>query len=171
MGRLIYPRHFAGLAVIAAAVLTAGHWYRPRSALVAAAAYGALYSSVTAATLRGRYTVRRKLLFVGSATVLSGLNFSVGFYGGRGLGFSAPIEYLILCAAAGAGAYGLLLRRMFLADLSLRALLWVPLVSVLAVVAVFVSGLYAKSIDALAVAWWFALSAGLWCEDRRDASG
>jgi hypothetical protein len=74
----------------------------------------------------------------------------------------------VICAGAGALAYALLLRWLLMANLSPRALLLIPLVSVLAVVAVFVSGLYTRTVDALAVAWWFAFSAGLWIVDHRS---
>jgi hypothetical protein len=169
MGHFFYPRYFAGLTAAAALLLATSHWHRSHSALVSFAVCGMLHASVTAMTLRARYALGRKLLFIGVAAALSGLSFAVSLYGGRLLGLSAPLGYLVIAAGVGAGAYALLIRRLFIADLSLRALLLIPLAGALAVVAVFLSGLYARNIDVLALAWWFAFSAGLWCEDRRHA--
>ena len=171
MQSLIYPRHVAGLVIVAAPLVALSLWHRLHHPLISVAVYGALYSAVTVATLRGRYEWRRRFLFVGAAAALSVLSFSAGFYAGRWIGLSSLTQYLAICAGAGAIAYALLLRQLFMTDLSMRALLLIPIACVVAVLAaVLLAGLDSRHLDAVAVAWWFTFSAGLWCDEYRGTA-
>jgi hypothetical protein len=168
LGALYYGRHFMLIGGIAAVLAATSSWRPSQGAAVSCGLYGALHASTLAVSLRAPQPLRRKLLFVAIAASLSMLSVTMGLYGGRFIGtlpgMVGPYVLLALVSGFGAASYAVLVRRFWIADLPLRALVSITLGCVLVTLAVLMSGIPLKTVGSLwfAVFWWFAFSAGLW---------
>lgn len=170
-GALFYARHFLLLGCIAAVLAASSPWRPSLGAVASFGLYGALHSSTVVLSLRAPQPLWRKLLFIAIAASLSMLSVMLGLYGGHVIGTLpgtvGPFILLAFSSGLGAASYALLVRRFWIAGLPLRALLWITLGCVLAVLVVLLVGMLLKTVGGLgfAVSWWLAFSAGLrYCE-------
>jgi hypothetical protein len=163
-----------GLLTCVAAVLATVHPSGLASGVVAAfGIYGVLHASVLVVTLRAGAPARRRLWFVAISAALSMLSAALGLWANRlarGSGVTQLAPLLCLSSGFGAATYAILIRRFFAAPLTPAAVGRVVVGCIAATLAVFGSGLYLKNGGLwVAVSWWFALSLGLWFNDRRTA--
>lgn len=154
-------RHFALLVGLAAALVLAG---APRGATAPQfALYGALHAAALACSVRARPSIARGLLFSAAAALLSVLVAWLGLLTLRAA--LAPVAAVVFGAGAlGALAYGGLIRRCLAPRLGARLLPAIALGAAGAALGAFelCRRVHAASGLWLALAWWFALSAGLW---------
>jgi hypothetical protein len=129
--------------------------------------YGALHAAALAASLRAAHAVGRKLLFVALAVCLSmssvGLSLFANRLMGGAAGLARPALLLALAAGAGAASYLLLIRGFWSARVSPWVFVSIVLGCVAAALLALMSGrlLHESGGPWIAVAWWFAFSAGL----------
>jgi hypothetical protein len=134
--------------------------------------YGALHSSLVAATLRTPQPLPRKLLFVVLTAVLSMLSAMLALYGSRYVGgfpgMSGLRLLVTLAAGLGAASYAVLVRRFWVRELTLQSVVSITLGCMLATFGVLMFGslLISSGGSGLAACWWLAFSAGLWYHDR-----
>jgi hypothetical protein len=159
-----YPRHFALLSAFAALLLVASPWRAP-GVYFEFALYGALHAAALVLNLRPRRPVWRQGTFVALAALLCTLIGRLGLYGLR----FGPLPTLASSAAAGAVAYGMLIRIFLAYALPAAALAKIALGCLVATLAAFIGGASYPVLGGLwlAVAWWLAFSGGLWYEDHR----
>jgi hypothetical protein len=176
---LNYPLHFILLICMAAVLAATSRWRLSQGAVTSFGIYGALHASAIVLGVRGSRQRLRPLLFIALAACLSMLSVMVGLQGSRHIGtlpgMVGPASLLALSSGLGATSYAVLVRRFWIADLSLQAFAWIALGCVLASLAVLMSGIVLNAVGGLWIAagWWFAFSGGLWCHDgkrmyRRD---
>jgi hypothetical protein len=165
---LLFGRHFLvllGLAAVLAAIVTR----RPWGTQLCFALYGALHALAVAVSLRPPRPLPSTLRFIVIASILSVSSVVLGLLGSRFLGLLpalvGPPLLLTLCAAFGAASYCALIKSFWLIDLSLRAIGIIALGCVAATWISLRSDVLPKSADGLwlALPWWFAFSAGLYC--------
>ena len=98
--------------------------------------YGALHSSLVAATLRTPQPLPRKLLFVVLTAVLSMLSAMLALYGSRYVGgfpgMSGLRLLVTLAAGLGAASYAVLVRRFWVRELTLQSVVSITLGCMLA---------------------------------------
>ena len=166
-----YARHFVLLICTALLLAATARWRRSPGVIASFGLYGAVHSSVLVMTLRTAHTHRRKLLFIAIAATCSMLSVSVGFYlrpfVGMLPGIGGPAVFLAFSSGLGAASYAFLIRRFWIGDLPLRAVVSLILVCIAATLMALVSGMHLKILSSLwfAVSWWCAFSAGLWYYD------
>ncbi len=174
MGHLFYSRHFLLLGCFAG-LLAAGDWLLPLNRLfVSFALYGALHACSLVFALRAAHSFRRRALFIGIAALLSALTLGIGLTVRRmignlpdGWGLYVPLG---LSSAAGALMYGVLIRTFWIPRLVPAQLAAISLGCLLATLAAYFMLGHSPLPGRLWLAtwWWCALSAGLWCCDRRS---
>jgi hypothetical protein len=159
-----YPRHFALLSAIAALLWATSPWRAP-GVYFEFALYGALHAFALVVSLRPRQPAWRQGVFVALAALLCTLTGRLGLYGLR----FGPLPTLASASAAGAVAYGILIRMFLAYALPAGAVAKIALACLVATLAAFIAGAGYPVLGGLwlAVAWWFAFSGGLWYEDRR----
>ncbi len=172
MSRLLYARHFLLLSCFAG-VLAALNRPPFNRLFVSFAMYGALHACALVFALRSAPSARRRILFIGIGALLSALTLGVGLTARRligdlpdGWGLYVP---LALSSAIGTLTYGVLIRAFWIPLLTLTQLAAIALGCLAATfLAYFTLGHSVLSGPSwLAVWWWYALSAGLWCCDGR----
>ena len=170
---LFYARHFMLLACCAMALVATHSWRLSHGVLASLplsfGLYGALHAAVLAASLRAAHAFGRKLLFVAMAACLSmssvGLSLYANHLMGGAAGLARPALLLALAAGVGAASYVLLIRMFW----GVRVSAWVVVSIVLGCVAAVLLALMATTLLHesgslwIAVAWWFAFSAGVCC--------
>jgi hypothetical protein len=171
-----YARHFlllAGCSVVAA-VMTRLHLLTDLN--VCFAVYGALHASALILALRASQLLWRRCLFVVIAAALSVMALHIGLLGGHLFGTlpGNAALYMVLgfSAVIGALAYGILIRRFGLVELTMAGLALISAGCMLAAFVAFYTLAHSHSLGRwwLAVLWWYAFSGGLWfCERRQNA--
>jgi hypothetical protein len=169
-----YARHFlllAGFSVVVA-VMTRLHLLTDLN--VCFAAYGALHASALILAVRVTQSLWRRCLFVVIAAALSVMALRMGIFGGH-LSGTLPGNaalYMVLgfSAVIGALAYGILIRRFWLVELTVGGLALISVGCMLAAFVAFYTLAHSHSLGRwwLAVLWWYAFSGGLWFCDRRQ---
>ena len=136
--------------------------------------YGALHASALALALRLYHSLWRSCVFVVLAATISVAVLQVAILGSQLLDAAAgPFgRYPVIgsSAAAGALAYGILIRRCGFWALTLNALAAVSgLCACAAVIALYTSS-RSQNLGTwwIAVLWWWGFSCGLWYFDRRQ---
>ena len=136
------------------------------------AVYGALHATALALALRIRPPIWRRGLFIVLAAGLSAMTLRVGVFAGglsATLGSGAPYAVFGFSATAGAVAYGILIRRIGIFELTSRELALISLGCALAADLAYFSLARWPALGRgwLVILWWFAFSGGLWYCDRR----
>jgi hypothetical protein len=173
MVTLHYTRHFILLICVAATLAATSPWHPSYGPVASFGLYGVLHSSTIVLSLRVQQAVWRKLLFVAIAASLSMLMVMVSLYGGRFMGTLpgtvGPFLLLALSSGLGAASYAALVRRFWIADLPLRAFVSITLGCVLVTAVGLMSEILLQAVGGLwlAIAWWFAFSAGIWYHEVR----
>ena len=165
-GALRYGRHFCLLSPAVLLLAVADPW-RALGAVGSAGLYGAVHAALLVFCLRGSNTLVRKLVFIAAAAglafggLLSAVNLSR--FAAAFPPAAKPVVLLALVSAVGAFSYALLVRRLWIATLPLRALAWMTLGCAAATTIAFTVLPSALAFHGLwlAAAWWFAFSAGL----------
>jgi hypothetical protein len=170
MGLLDYKRHFLLLASVAAVLALTGNWTQALGPIGSGAVYGSLHGATLVLTLRRPRSPRLCGVFVFVAAVQSVVAVSIALLVGRvGThlhGALRPALLLSLCSGLGAVSYSLFIRAAFRVRLSVAAAVSIASGCVVVDLAVLSSGLYLHGgVVWFAVAWWFAMSLGLWCQD------
>ena len=166
-----YPRHFILLASVTAALAMTDRWHEGQGAVATLGLYGGLHSTLIVAALREQQALRRKLGFIliaaGLAMLCALIGLSVGHRLGAVLGVGAPAVILTLSSGLGAASYGLLIRRFWSRDLSIRKQCWVTLCCGTATLAALPSGVYLHIVGVgwFAMVWWWSFSIALWYHD------
>jgi hypothetical protein len=125
-----------------------------------------LHAAALAASLRATHVFGRKLLFVATAACLSMSSVSLSLYAnhlmGSAAGAARPVLLLALSAGGGAASYALLIRSFWGARVSTWVLVSIVLGCVAATLLALMAGtlLHEAAGPWIAVAWWFAFSAG-----------
>ena len=170
--QLYYGRHFSLLIGMAGSIAIASLQPIMPGPVAAFALYGALHASALVLTLRRAPPLRRRLLFIAAACLLSLSIAYVGLHAARIAGLAhahfGPRAILAACSIAGALGYGFLIRALRMLELGVSALALIGLACALATGAAFYAGTrYGVPWGvSLAVAWWCAFSGGLWFLDR-----
>jgi hypothetical protein len=170
-GHLHYARHFTVLLCISGLLIVIGPARLAAGPQSAFALYGALHASAVAVSVRARQPLRRQMLFISTAALLSMLTADLGLYGARFIGtlpwLSGPSVPLILASAIGAIAYGTLISKLKVHDFKLSALATAALVCALTTFLAFIAGSHYQVLGGLwlAIPWWLAFSVCLWYYD------
>ncbi|MGB6310056.1 MAG: hypothetical protein WBF89_19895 [Steroidobacteraceae bacterium] len=141
------------------------------------ALYGALHASALIFALRARLPMGRACAFILMAAALSAMTLRVGLFVAQSLGTTRldAVLYTVLgfSAAAGAAAYGILIRVSGIYTLlSARALAMASIGCLLAAPAALFSMTHLPVLGRwwLAMLWWYAFSGSLWYADDRPRS-
>jgi hypothetical protein len=172
-GQLHVARHF--LLLLLAAVLGATSPWRVAPGVDSEfALYGALHASALVVSLRIRPSMGRQILFIAGAALLCVLTLRLGLSGMRFAeklpGLASPMVVLMLASAAGALAYGVVIRKFSILDIPRRAIAASAALCLFAEFAAFLTETHFQMVRGLwlAIPWWFAFSGGLWyCDPRR----
>jgi hypothetical protein len=177
MGHFNYARHFSLLGAATIVLLLLGHWDLLSGSLLASFAInGALHALCLTLALRSPQSNLRKLLFIAIAASLSVFTMYVGI---AGLVLFAVVPgnerlYLVLdlCSLTGAITYGSLIRMFWIRKFSVRRILAMSFLCVLATSLAFFARFYSDALGGwwLAAAWWFVFSGGLWFFDTHPDS-
>lgn len=172
MGLLNYERHLVLLACFAGVLSLTGEWTQALGPIGSCAVYGSLHGAALVLTLRRRPAPRLCGVFILVAAVQSVVAVSIALLAGRfgtdWRGALRPALLLSLCSGVGALGYSLFIRAAFHMSLSAAAVVSIVLGCVVLDLAVLSSGLYLHGgVFWFAVAWWFAMSLGLWYQDAR----
>jgi len=171
-GQLHFARHFL-LLLLAAVLIATSPWRVAPGADSEFALYGALHASALAVSLRIRQSVARQILFIAIASLLCMLTLRLGLSGVRLAeklpGLAGPVALLMLASAAGAIAYGIVIRRFSILDIPRRTIAATAVLCMLAEFAAFITETHYQIHRGLwlAIPWWFAFSGGLWYYDPR----
>lgn len=169
-----YPRHFLVLAGFGALVAAISGLHLSTDLFASFALYGALHSTALVVALRARRSIWKMCLFIALAAALSAITLRAGIFAGQlsaALARNiAPYAVLGLSAAAGAAAYGILIRLFGIYELSPSSLTVVAFGCMLATWAALFALAHIHALGPwwLAVLWWHAFSGGLWYFDRRQ---
>jgi hypothetical protein len=151
-------------------------WLRPSLGPFASfAVYGALHATALVLALRARLPLWRRGLFIALAAGLSAMTLRVGVFAGglsATLGPGAPYAVFGFSATGGAVAYGILIRRVGIFELTLRELALISCGCALAADLAYITLARWPALGrwGLAILWWFAFSGVLWyCDQRRRA--
>lgn len=171
-----YQRHFVLLglmSILLVAVLqmwpllgAPDHWRAWQLVL-----YGTFHAIAVVGALRRPGPVFKRTLFVLAAGGLSVVAYVIGVLAARLLGPLVFVMMFVLTSILGAATYGLLIRWMWMRQLSLRAVGKIVLGCVAATsVAMFSAGNTEYQEEVLTLLWWLAFSLGLWLCTRRTAN-
>lgn len=172
-GHILYPRHFLVLAAFSASVAAITRLHLSTDLSASFALYGALHATALVVALRARRSIWRMCLFIAMAAALSAITLRAGIFAGQLSGALArnfaPYAVLGLSAAAGAVAYGILIRLFGIYELSLNSLTVVAIGCMLATwTALFtLAHIHSLGTEWFAIFWGHAFSGGLWYFDRR----
>ncbi len=172
MGLLNYKRHLLLLAGVASALAVTNGWTSVLGPIGAGGVYGALHAAAVVLTLRSAPPAWLKGVFVLVAAVQSMVVVSFALFlsrlSGLWLGAQHPAVLLAISAGMGALAYVMFIRAAFELTLSPAAISSIALGCVALDLLVLSSRLYLHGgVTWFAIAWWFALSFGLWFQDAR----
>jgi hypothetical protein len=172
MNHFFYRRHFGMLAVGIIGIFLLSHWDLLKDQiLITFAINGAVHASSLVLNLRTPSTWVRRLLFVALAAALSMVTLYIGIVGLVLFAVLPATERLYfvlgLCAVSGAITYASLIRLFWLKKLPPRSILAMAVGCMFAVFVGFFARTHFEALDgwALAGAWWFAFSGGLWYFD------
>ncbi len=172
-GSLHYGRHFGLLGGAVLVLALGGHW-RPQAAVPSLALYGAVHSTIIAASLRAAPALWRKAVFIALAAGLCTLSGRASLHASRFMTMlpAAGRPYLQLAVYSGIGAlgYALLVRRFWIGNLPYRAMPAMALTCMGATLAALIGLSCLRTMGSLwwlAGVWWLAFSAGLWYFDTR----
>ena len=173
---LNFRRHFTllGCALAVIVILAQLNLFGTSSLLPNAAIYGALHAIALTGALELAVPLARKCIFILLAAALDVAALYVGILSLSllssvpiGIGARAYAAFGI-CSMTGAIGYGLLIRRLWLPDLTSRPLLQIALgclvADTLALLLEQASGWTVLWV--LAAVWWCAFSGGLWVFSR-----
>jgi hypothetical protein len=172
MDHLLYARHFLLLACFGILSGVMSQLWLAMDLIASFALYGALHATALLLALRARQPLWRGSLFIALAAALSAMTFRVGLFAGQlsaSHGSVALYAVFGFSAMAGAAAYGILIRRLGIFELTLSELALISLGCTVAADVAYVGLAQSPSLGRcwLAVLWWFAFSGGLWYCDRR----
>jgi hypothetical protein len=169
-GSFRYPRHFFVLICLTAVLAAANRWLPVHGLLARFGMYGALYSFSLAVAVRAAAPAWRRLEFIALGALLSLSNAIIGIEASHIQsvlqGAFGPSLIVASCAALGAAAYTVLVRKVWKVALSPMALMSTTLCCTLAVLGMLAMHLAMRADGVwLAASWWFAFSLGLWYHD------
>jgi hypothetical protein len=170
---LNYTRHFVWLILMAALLAITTPWRPAPGVGLGVAVYGALHASAIVISLSSRQSIWRQVTFIAMGALLCVLAARMGVYGLRYVGrlpnLVGPLLMLSAASAAGAAAYGVLIRSFLNLAFPLSSLALTSLACMFATLAAFIAGRDYAGFGGLwlALAWWFAFSGGLWYQDHR----
>ena len=173
MGHFRYRRHFLLLACCCVGIAVMHRSHVPSNLSVSFGLYGALHASALALALRVRHAFWRSCVFVVLTATLSVAILQVAILVSQLLDASAGpfarYPALGISAAAGALAYGILIRRFGFCALNLRALVAVSGLCACAAVFALYTASRSQNLGSwwIAVLWWWGFSCGLRYFDRR----
>jgi hypothetical protein len=165
---VIYSRHFILLGILTAALGATDRWRQGLSAAATIGVYGGLHASLLVAALRVPQALWHKLAFIALSAALAVLSLRVALACDRllgpALGSLAPAAVLTLSAGLGAASYGLLIRRFWIRELPLRALIAITLCCALLTPAALPLGRHLHTLGGwwFAMTWWWSFSLALW---------
>jgi hypothetical protein len=175
VGHFLYPRHFSLLACFGVLLIAIARLHLADDLTLCFALYGALHASALVLALRASHSIGRECAFIAMAAVLSAITLRVGIFAAQSLGTLrvgvALYAVLGFSAAAGAAAYGILIRLSGIyTRLTGRALATASIGCLLAAPAALFTMKHLPFLGRwwLAVLWWYAFSVGLWYCDRRN---
>jgi hypothetical protein len=175
---MAYSRHFLILAACAGLMAWISQSSIAPSLLLAFALYGALHAAALVLALKPRRLVWRHGLFIAAAAGLSVVTLAIGMWS-RHVAAMLPAtmgRYLLLAflAATGALTYGLAIRLFGILAVTARTIGKIAVGCMVAAVVALWSVTVAGALGPwwIAVFWWYAFSAGLWCfHGRLDDQG
>jgi len=173
VGHLHYPRHFLLLIGFSIMVAVLARTRLSSDLNASFALFGALHASALVFTLRVRPSIWRSCLFVAIAAGLCVMTLRIGMLEThlfRALPGNIRL-YAVLgfSGAAGALAYGILIRRLpGLSAIPLSSLAAISLGCMLAACIALLTGnqFHLPGPSWLTILWWHAFSGGLWFFDR-----
>jgi hypothetical protein len=169
-----YPLHFSLLACFGGLLIAMTQLHLATDLSLSFALYGTLHAAALVIALRAHHPIWRKCSFIAAAAALSAWTLHFGIIAERLLGASrgtaALYAVLGLSGAAGAAAYGVLIRLSGIYELTSRSLAVLCVNCMLASCAAFFTLARFHSLGRwwLAVMWWCAFSGGLWYFDKRN---
>jgi hypothetical protein len=174
---LVYSRHYLLLTAFAALMAWVSKSSAAPNLVGSFALYGGLHAAALVLARKVRRLGPRESLFIAAAAALSAMILAIGMLG-RPLAAVLPdalgrYALLAFSAAAGAVTYGIAIRLFGILVLTPRAIGKIALGCALAAVV----GLWAIGLAGvlspwwIAVPWWYAFSAGLWCFHGRHGQG
>lgn len=172
-GHFHYRRHFLLVACCCVVIAVMNRSHFPGNLSVSFGLYGSLHAAALALALRARHPFWRMCIFIVLAATLSVVTLHVAFLGNQLLDAAAGkfsrYPVLGLSAAAGALAYGILIRWCGLCALNLRKLAAVSGGCLCAACVALVTASHSRYLGSwwIAALWWWAFSCGLWYFDRR----
>jgi hypothetical protein len=161
------------LAVVTVALGMTARWRQGLGVVATFGLYGALHATLIVAALREPQTPWRKVCFILMAAGLAMLCVVIGLFLGHRLqsvpAFGTPAVLLTLSSGLGAASYGVLIRRFWMGDLSVRSQVCITLCCGSAMPAALPPGAYLHILGTwwFAMVWWWSFSIALWCQNGR----
>ena len=177
MDSLRYGRHFLLLTAFSVLLGLFNRLQPPGGLWVMWASYGALHAAALAGSLRSPRPLWKVCLFVAVASALTVAAVRAGIFGRqfltalpRCVGLYAALG---ISSALGAAAYGISIRRFGFYPMTAASIAVTSMGCMLASCAALsvVARWHLVGPWCLAVSWWYAYSAGLWCWDRCHPGG
>jgi hypothetical protein len=171
-----YRRHFSLLglmSIVLVAVLqmwplleVPDHWRVWQLVL-----FGTLHASAVVGALQRSEPIVKRIFFVAIVACLPVAAFAIGVGVGRLFGGLVFFLMFAFASAIGAASYGLVVRRMWMPQLSIRCVGNIVVACVAATfAALFSAGSTEYFHEWLTLLWWFAFSGGLWFCTGRTAN-